>query len=344
MLVRYYGKTLENLFDNEKLSYYMSKNKENPGTKLVKSLINLIYEFEHELVEFEKSSPNKLNLNITGGICLRRFKNRIVASEVSKILGISFDTAKRWLHELELSRKNSIKIDVRRITIKKICDHIEIFSSHRKIYNSILKLISDYGKRKYANDFRDGLVTIFNKYIKGGGGKSWLSGILGKSRAYIDDLEHRRGDGGKEGPEHYGKYFNLITCIHLLKKENLEFKEGSKIRELKAECQDFIFREMKNREMIKELSNSRYSKRMVNSDNRELFDIVVSSLLAFTMIERGKKSDDYIFQYTDLSRRTSITKSRDFFNGKFRNGIPLARAEGRRLINELRKGFFIAPT
>ncbi len=330
---------------NSKKKIYNHNKNENLDTKLIKSLINLIYEYELELVEFEKSSTNKLNLNITGGISLRRFKNRIVASEISKILGISLDTVKRWLHELKLSRNSPIKMYIRRTTFKKMREHIEIFSIHSKIYNSFLKVLSDYDERKYTNDFRDELVTIFNKYIKGGGGRSWLSEILGKSRAYIDDLEMRRGNRGKEGAEHYAKYFNLLTNIHLLKKENLEFKEGFQIRELKAESYDFIFREMKKREMINELCESRYSKRMVNLDNKELFDIVVGSLLAFTKIERGKgdQNDDYIFKYTDLSRKISLTKSRDFFTGKFRNGFPLAKAEGRRLISEIRKGFFIAP-
>ncbi len=329
---------------NKKKLYNDNKN-ENLDTKLIKSLINLIYECECEFVEFEKSSTSKLNLNITGGISLRRFKKRIVASEISKILGISLDTAKRWSHELELSRNSPIKMDIHRTTFKKMCEHIEIFSIHSKIYNSFLEVLSDYRKRKYATDFRDELVTIFNKYIKGGGGRSWLSKILGKSRAYIDDLEIRRGNSGKEGPEHYAKYFNLLTNIHLVKKGNLEFKERFKIRDLKAESHNCIFREMKKREMIKELCESRYSKRMVNLSNKELFDIVVSSQLAFTKMERGKggQNVDYIFKYTDLSRKISLTKSRDFFTGKFRNGFPLAKAEGRRLINELRKGFFIAP-
>ena len=329
---------------NKKKIYNYSEN-DNLESKLIKSLINLIYKYELEIVEFEKSSLNKLNLNITGGIHLHRFKNRIVASEISKILGISLDTAKRWLYELKFSRNNPIKMDIRRTTFKKIREHIEIFSNHSKIYNSFSKVLSDYHENKYKEDFRDELVSIFNKYIKGGGGKSWLSKILGKSRAYIDDLEMRRGNSGKEGAEHYAKYFNLITNIHLLKKENLEFKEGFKIIELKAECHNFIFREMKKRELINDLCESRYSKRMVNLDNKELFDIVVSSLLAFTKIKRGKgdQNDDYIFKYTDLSRKISLTKSRDFFTGKFRNGFPLAKAEGRRLISEIRKGFFIAP-
>ena len=40
-----------------------------------------------------------------------------------------------------------------------------------------------------------------------------IANELGKSRAYIDDLETRRGDRGKKGPEHYAKYFNLLTNI-----------------------------------------------------------------------------------------------------------------------------------
>lgn len=327
-----------------KIERYNNNKNDNLESKLIKSLINLIYQCELEIVEFEKSSKNKLNLNITGGVSLRRFKNCIIASDISSILGISIDTAKRWTHELELSRNRPIKIDIRRTTFKKICEHIEIFSNHYKIYNSFSKVLSDYYENKYKKDFRDELVSIFNKYIKGGGGKSWLSKILGKSRAYIDDLEIRRGDRGKEGPEHYAKYFNLLTNIHLLEKENLDFKEGFKIRDLKAKCHNFIFREMKKRNMINELCESRYFKRIVNLDNKELFDIVVNSLLALTKIERGKgDQNDFIFKYIDLSRKISLTKSRDFFSGKFRNGFPLAKAEGRRLINELRKGFFNAP-
>jgi len=236
-------------------------------------------------------------------------------------------------------------MDIYRITFEKICEHIEIFSNQSKIYNSFSKVLSDYHKSRYKKDFRNELVSIFNKYIKGGGGKSWLSKILGKSRAYIDDLEIRRGDRGKEGPEHYAKYFNLLTNIHLLEKANLDLKEGLKIGDLKAECHKFIFSEMKKRKMINELCESRYSKRIVNLDNKELFDIVVYSSLAFSKIKRGKgdQNENFIIKYNDLSRRISLTKSKDFFSGKFRNGYPLAKTEGHRLINEIRKGFFNAP-
>ncbi|HDZ16844.1 MAG TPA: hypothetical protein ENH75_01045 [archaeon] len=327
-----------------KTIYNYDKN-ENLDTKLIMSLINLIYEYELEFVEFEKSSTNKLNLNITRGTSLRRFKNLIVASGISKILGISLDTAKRWSYQLELPRKNPFNVIVRPTTFKKICDHIEIFSNHIEIYTSFLEVLTDYCEKKYSKDFLNMLVSIFNKYIKGGGGKSWLSQILGKSRAYIFDLEHRRGEKGKEGPEHYAKYFNLLTSIHLINKEILDFKDGLNISDLKAECRNLIFKEMKNRNMIKELCESKYSRRITNTDNRELFDIVIHSLLALTKIERGRsnKNSNFAYDYTDLSRLISKTNSRDFLTGKFRNGYILAKTEGIRLIKEIRKGFFKAP-
>ena len=329
---------------NKKKIYNLNKN-DNLDTRLIKNLINLIYEYESELVEFEKCSTNKLNLNITGGTSLRRFKNRITANEISKILGISFDTAKKWLHRLELSRKSSLNMNVRPTTFKKICDHIDIFSNYSEIYNSFSEILTDYHEKKYNKNFPNNLVTIFNKYIKGGGGKSWLSEILGKSRAYIFDLENRRGDRGKGGPEHYAKYFNLLTSIHLINEERLNFKRGLNFNDLKAECRNLIFKEMRNRNMIKELCESKYSRRIVNIDNRELFDITVFSLLALTMIERGRnnKNSDFVYDYTGLSRLISKKNHRDFLTGKFRNGYILAKTEGKRLIKEIRKGFFKAP-
>jgi len=328
---------------NKKTIYNYDKN-ENLDNKLVKSLIKLIYEHEFELVEFEKSSTNKLNLNITDGTSLRRFNNLIVASDISKILGISLDTAKRWSYQLELLRKKPLMI-IRPTTFKKICEHIEIFSNHTEIYTSFSAVLTDYHEKKYNKDFLNMLVSIFNKYIKGGGGKSWFSQILGKSRAYIFDLEHRRGERGKGGPEHYAKYFNLLTSIHLINEEKLDFKDGLNISDLKAECHNLIFKEIKNRNMIKELCESKYSRRIVNTDNRELFDIVIHSLLALTKIERGRsnKNSDFVYDYTDLSRLISNTNSRDFLTGKFRNGYILAKTEGIRLIKEIRKGFFNAP-
>ncbi len=333
------GKILDNFYNDD-----LSKN-DNLEFKLIKSLISSIYKHEREIVEFEKSSENILNLNITGGVCLRRFKNSIVASEISKILGISLDTAKRWSHELELSRNKPIKMEIRRTTFKKMCEHIEIFSNHCKIYNSFSKVLSDYHENKYRKDFRDELVSIFNKYIKGGGGKSWLSEILGKSRSYIFDLEHRRGERGKGGPEHYAKYFNLLTNIHLISKESVDFKDGLEISDLKAECRDLIFKEMKKRKMINELCESKYSRRIVNTDNRELFDIIIHSLLTLTKIERAfdNENRDFVFNYTDLSRLISKNNSRDFLTGKFRNGYILAKTEGKRLIKEIRKGFYNEP-
>ncbi len=329
---------------NKKKIYNYNKN-DNLDTKLIKSLINLIYECEIELVEFEKTTTNKLNLNITGGISLRRFKNRIVATDISKILGISLDTAKRWSYQLELPRNKPLDMNVRPTTFKKICEHIEIFSNHPEIYNSFSGVLTDYHEKKYNKDFLNMLVSVFNKYIKGGGGKSWLSQILGKSRAYIFDLEYRRGERGEGGPEHYAKYFNLLTSIHLINKERFDFKDSVNISDLKAECRNLIFKEMKNRNMIKELCESKYSRRIVNTDNRELFDIVIHSLLALTKIERGRsnKNSDFVYDYTDLSRLISKTNSRDFLTGKFRNGYILAKTEGTRLIKEIRKGFFKAP-
>lgn len=175
-------------------------------------------------MEFEKSSKNCLNLSITRGVKLHRFKGNIVASEIKKILGVSLDIAKRWVYQLELSKKNPLNLNIHPRTFKKVSEHIEIFSNHTAIYASFLEALVDYDKKKYSNDFINKLVSIFNRYIKGGGGgKSWLSEILGKSRSYIFDLEHRRGERGKGGPEHYSKYFNLLTNIHLINKESVDF-------------------------------------------------------------------------------------------------------------------------
>ncbi len=331
---------------SSKKVFYPIKQSDNADTQLVKRLINLIYYYELEIVEFEKSSKEYLNLNISGGVKLHRFKGHIVASEIKKILGISLDIAKRWVYQLELSKKSPMNLIIRPKTFKKVSEHIEIFSNHTAIYTSFLEALLDYDKKKCSNDFINKLVSIFNLYIKGGGGgKSWLSEILGKSRSYIFDLELRRRERGKGGPEHCAKYFNLLTEIHLINKGSVEFKDGLKISDLKAECSDLIFKEMKKRNMINELCESKYSRRIINTNNRELFDIVIHSLLALTKAERGrtKKNGDFVYGYTDLSRLISITNSRDFLTGKFRNGYILAKTEGIRLIKELRKGFFEAP-
>jgi hypothetical protein len=68
---------------------------------------------------------------------------------------------------------------------------------------------------------------------------------MGKSRAYIFGLEHRRGERGKGSPLHYVKDFNLPTNIHLINRERLDFKDGLNISDLKAECRNLIFRKLK---------------------------------------------------------------------------------------------------
>ena len=324
---------------------YPIRYSDNEDTRFVKRLFNLIYKHESEIIEFEKSSKICLNLGITGGLKLHRFKGRIVASEIMKILGVSLDMTKMWSYQLEISKKRALKINIRPRTFKKVSEHIKVFSNHTSIYASFLEILVDYDKMKCNNDFLNKLISIFNHYINGGGGKSWLSEILGKSRSYVFDLEHRRRERGKGGPEHYAKYFNLLNEIHLINKESVDFKDGLEISDLKAECSDFIFKEMKKRNMINELCESKYSRRIINTNNRELFDIVIHSLLALTKAERGrtKKNSGFAYGYTDLSRLISITNSRDFLTGKFRNGYILAKTEGIRLIKELRKGFFEAP-
>jgi hypothetical protein len=325
---------------------YHIRNTDNTDTIFIKSLFNLIYNLETEILEFETSSNNFLNLSITGGVKLRRFEGRIVASEITKILGVSLDIVKKWAYQLELSKKRTISLGIRPRTFKKISEHIEIFSNHPAIYISFLEALVEYDNKKCNNDFLNELVSVFNRYIKGGGGgKSWLAELLGKSRSYIFDLELRRGKKGKGGPEHYAKYFNLLTDIHLINKERISFKDGLKISDLKEECRNLVFKEMKKRNMINELCESKYSRRIINTNNRELFDIVIHSLVALSKAERGKTkmNNNFVFGYTDLSRLISKTNSRDFLTGKFRNGYILAKTEGIRLIKEIRKGFFQAP-
>ncbi|MFW9881495.1 MAG: hypothetical protein ACFFG0_51175, partial [Candidatus Thorarchaeota archaeon] len=154
---------------------YPSRKSDNIETRLVKRLFNLIYILESEIVEFEKFSKKCLNLSITGGVKLRRFKGRIVASEISKILGVSLDIAKRWTYQLELSKKRPINLVIHPKSIKKISEHVEIFSNYNLIYISFLEVLVDYNKKKCNVDFLNKLVFIFNRYIKGGGGKSCLS-------------------------------------------------------------------------------------------------------------------------------------------------------------------------
>ena len=329
----------------KKVKYPIRKS-DNTETRFVKRLFNLIYILESEIVEFEKSSKKCLNLTITGGVKLRRFKGRIVASEITKILGVSLDIVKRWMYQLELSKKRPLNLVIRPKSFKKISEHVEIFSNYKLIYASFLEVLVDYDKKKCNDDFLNKLVFIFNRYIKGGGGgKSWLSEILTKSRSYIFNLEYRRGERGRGGPEHYAKYFKLLTYIHLINKDSVNFKSGLKINDLKAECRDLIFEEMKKRNMISELCESKYSRRIVKPSNRELFDIIIYSLLALTKIERNgnNRNDDFVYEYANLSRLISKKNSRDFLTGKFRKGYILAKTEGKRLIREIRRGFFKAP-
>ncbi len=328
----------------KKMKYPIRKN-DNTETIFVKRLFNLIYILESEIVEFEKSSKKCLNLTITGGVKLRRFKGRIVASEITKILGVSLDIVKRWMYQLELSNKRPTNLVIRPKSIKKISEHVEIFSNYNLIYNSFLEVLGDYNKKKCNDDFLNKLLFIFNRYIKGGGGKSWLSEILKKSRSYIFNLEHRRGERGRGGPEHYAKYFKLLTYIHLINKDCVDFRSGLNINDLKAECRNLIFEEMKKRNMISELCESKYSRRIVKPNNRELFDIVIYSILALTKIERNSnnRNDDFVYEFTKLSRLISKKNSRDFLTGKFRKGYILAKTECKRLIREIRRGFFKAP-
>ncbi|MFX1477685.1 MAG: hypothetical protein ACFFCI_06105 [Promethearchaeota archaeon] len=328
----------------KKVKYPIRKS-DNTETRLVKRLFNLIYILESEIVEFEKSSKKCLNLTIMGGVKLRRFKGSIVASEITKILGVSLDIVKRWMYQLELSKKRPINLAIRPKSIKTISEHVEIFSNYKVIYASFLEVLVDYNKKECNDDFLNKLVFIFNRYIKGGGGKSWLSEILAKSRSYIFNLEHRRGERGRGGPEHYAKYFKLLTYIHLINKDSVNFKSGLKVNDLKAECRDLIFEEMKKRNMISELCESKYSGRIIKPDNRELFDIVIFSLLALTKIERNgnNQNDDFVYEYANLSRLISKKNSRDFLTGKFRKGYILAKTEAKRLIREIRRDFFKAP-
>jgi len=83
-------------------------------------------------------------------------------------------------------------------------------------------------------------------------------------------------------------------------------------------------------------------------DNRELFDIIIQSLVTLSEAHRNIHlgDNDFIFSLRELSRIVSYKKSNpnpNLFNSKLKKGIPLLKTQARRLIKYLRKNIHNNP-
>lgn len=272
------------------------------ATVLIKDLINLIFIYENEIVDYIQKIGMEQEFNI------KKYENEfhyfdgdIGKRNIAKLLGISYSNFKRnWAQPLEKGENINFYFK----------SFFKLFHSTNKYFPPNVKLLADDIISRYldsidrGNDLRVKLSLIFNNYVNTPLGFTDISYLLGKSNTYLNILsENLKTDLEFE---QINKYFNLLSKIFLLKyidftKNNIELDINKNLEELKQNCYYLIINIMVENKILD-----------INSFGE--FDVIFYSYLTLAEIKRK------FFNINDFSRLITDNPKGILFSTKLRDG------------------------
>ncbi len=283
------------------IKYHIIAN-DNAGTKLVKSLINLIYAYEKDLVNHIRKIGKSYKFQIKMYESkFQRFEGNIGMKNVAKLLGISYSNFKKnWAQHIE----NKVNINFY------FKSFFKVFHATNKYFPENIKIFADSTISDYLdaigldNDLRIKISVIFNNYVDIPISFTDISFLLGKSYTYLNILSEKLKMDLEF--EHIKKYFNLLSNIFFLNpnnfiKNNIKLKNSKLLNELKEKCYNLIFNIMVEHEI---LSVESYGE----------FDVIFYSFLAIAEM-RGDS-----FNINDFSRLITDNVKGVLFSEKLKGG------------------------
>jgi len=285
----------------EEIRYPVNSN-DCAATILIKNLINLIFLYENEIVDYIQKIGIEQEFNIKKYEKeFHYFDGDIGNRNIAKLLGISYSNFKRnWAQPLEKGEDINFYFK----------SFFKLFHSTNTYFPPKIKILADKIISNYldsidrANDLRVKLSVIFNNYVNTPLGFTDISYLLGKSKTYLNILsENLKTDLEFE---QINKYFNLLSNIFLLKlldfiDNNIDLKKPKNLSELQESCYYLILNIM--------VENS-----VLDVDNFGEFDVIFYSYLALAEIK------EKTFNINDFSRLITDNPKGILFTTKLKDG------------------------
>ncbi len=281
---------------------YIVNFDDNPGTQLIKKMINIIYTYENDIIDHIRKIGKEHEFQIKMyENKFQHFEGDIGMKNMANLLGISYSNFKRnWAQPI----KNNSNIYFY------FKSFFKVFHSTNKFFPENIKIFADSAISEYLNaigqenDLRIKLSVIFNTYVDTPVGFTDISFLLGKSDTYLNilsenlkiDLEY----------EQVNKYFNLLSHIfHLIPKifakNKIRLKNPKFLNQLKEKCYNLILNTMVENDIL-------------SVQNFGEFDVIFYSFLAIA----EKRGDD--FNINDYSRLITDNVKGVLFSTKLKDG------------------------
>ncbi len=289
---------------------------------------------------FGSFDPNTFNVNLNENsstkllkkiisIILKNEVNKIEIKELAKILGTSASSLNRWVKKLEKTIVHRVKFIINLETFRKLKRALSkyIAITNKLIGDALNNAIIEFiESQTIYQQFVFKFFSILDKYIPLFIPSQNLLKILDRNEDYFNEYMRTT----TSNPYMLSKLIDLLVRIHLTEDHQLKLKDD-KFNELKEELNNFFY---------KFLSDTGY----ILGDVKTQFDIIISSLVAFSKSERNLGKSNYVMSLSELSTKVSWNKYDKILSIQFQHRRVLrAQAQCKRIINHLIKAFFNAP-
>lgn len=282
----------------------------NNETKLLRTLINIVYKYEIEIIDFlysfyveaELKGKFKFIIDDEGFERFRRYKGNITQTNLQNLFHIREATFEFWV------RAGWIIDSIARVTYVNLLTSIKHFpnAARSKFWEAVL----EYTTKK--NDdldfwFISEMLLIFNENTKDFFNFRRITDVLKFHSAFFS-----QNFGNDVKYETYNKYFNLLVRTYLLNTSKLSITtENMKI--LKEKFYDLVITIITSKNMIKQ-------------NRTDEFEILFYSLLVFNKIKKLYEGDNFeLFELADLSEHVSEMGYRYLFSDGFREDYSIKR-------------------
>ena len=293
---------------NQYASKFQFNQPESIETKLIRTLINIAYKYEVEIIRHlrEFYLNNEIEKKFTfiidkGGYeRFRCYKGDITQINLQNLLHIREATFVSWLRGGWIINSLHNKTFVNLISSVK---NFPVGQIRDEFWNSIM----EYTKNHNHLEFTSELLLIFNENSKKSLNYKDISDLLNFHNAYLVQNFHYSLTF-----ETYNKYFNLLVAVFLLKKEELKISSNA-FTTFKKKSYKLIF-------------NTMVSKKMLKAYRKLEFEILFSSLLYINMNRKIKDGKHFErFELVDLSSKISDEGYRYIFSESFRDDYSIKR-------------------
>jgi hypothetical protein len=219
-------------------------SEDKADTKAIKSLLNIIYKYEEDIVSAARNTKTDMSLFLVEGENKLNPSNldesRISNENLGKLLDISSNTINRMLDNINNPTfQSSTPID------------LKLFISNSPFYNSIphvQELMILTLNQFIFNDITPNTLYIFSKYSHDTFGIAGLSEKLGISTSVLRDLSKTTKAYTMREP-----FFRFLVNVYLADPASFNLK-GDNYKDIKEELCDEVFHAMVRKELIKDKS------------------------------------------------------------------------------------------